>query len=117
MAVRWSRARGADEALVRSVYEQHGRALLAYATRLTKDRAAAEDVVQSTLVRAWRRPELLAGGRAETRGRLLRVVRDLVVDDIESPQRPVEVPTRYPARTVVEDTWRSGAHAEFIVCG
>ena len=52
----WPRARrgSTDEALIKSVHEEHGHALLAYATRLTGDRAAAEDVVQETLIRAWR---------------------------------------------------------------
>ena len=40
-----SRTSVADEALVRAVFEEHGRALLAYATRLLGDRQAAEDVV------------------------------------------------------------------------
>jgi RNA polymerase sigma-70 factor (ECF subfamily) len=49
----------ADEALVRSLWQEHGRAMLAYATQLTRDRAAAEDVVQEALVRAWRHPDSL----------------------------------------------------------
>lgn len=65
----------ADEALVRSVYEQHGRALLAYATRLLGERHAAEDVVQETLVRAWRNPEVLVNGKGSVRGWLLTVAR------------------------------------------
>src|SRR5689334_19373536 len=52
-----------DEALVRSLYEEHGRSLLAYATRLTGDHAAAEDVVQETLVRAWRHAEAMVSHR------------------------------------------------------
>ena len=32
--------RSNDETVVRSLYEEHGRSLLAYATRLTGDRAA-----------------------------------------------------------------------------
>ena len=43
------RERAVDEALVHAVYAEHGRALLAYATRLLGDRAAAEDIVQETL--------------------------------------------------------------------
>lgn len=77
-------AYAADEALVRSLYAEHGRALLAYATRLTGDRAAAEDVVQETLVRAWRNPEVLVNGRGSVRGWLLTVTRNLVVDRVRA---------------------------------
>lgn len=94
------RARGrsasdeADEALVRAVYDEHGRALMAYATRLLGgDRVGAEDVVQETLVRAWRNPEVLTNGKGSTRGWLLTVTRNIVTDRIRArASRPQEVP-------------------------
>ncbi|MEV6711532.1 hypothetical protein AB0M48_05735 [Lentzea sp. NPDC051208] len=67
----------ADEALVRAVFNEHGRAMLAYATVLTGDRPAAEDVLHQALIHAWRHPACLAGDRTAVRWRLLRVVRDL----------------------------------------
>jgi len=86
---RWS---AADEALLRSVFDEHGRALLGYATRLLGDRQAAEDVVQETLVRAWRHPEVLVNGRGSVRGWLLTVARNLVIDRARARQaRPTEV--------------------------
>lgn len=94
MAVLRSRRRqaDADEALVRSLYDEHGRALLAYATRLTGDRATAEDVVQETLVRAWRHPEVLVNGKGSIRGWLLTVARNIVTDKARArAARPVEV--------------------------
>jgi len=82
-----------DEALVHAVYAEHGRALLAYATRLLGDRAAAEDVVQETLIRAWRHPEALTNGKGSTRGWLMTVTRNLVTDRIRArAARPQEVP-------------------------
>ena len=54
--------------------------MLAYATRLLGDRASAEDVVQEALIRAWRNPDVLTNGKGSTRGWLLTVVRNLVVD-------------------------------------
>ena len=81
-----------DEALVRALYADHGRALLAYATRLTGDRAAAEDVVQETLVRAWRKPDVLTNGRGSVRGWLFTVARNIVIDQVRArAARPAEV--------------------------
>ncbi len=94
MAALFSRKReaAADEALIRSLYEEHGRALLAYATRLTGDRAAAEDVVQETLVRAWRHPDALVNGKGSVRGWLLTVARNIVTDRARARAvRPAEV--------------------------
>jgi RNA polymerase sigma-70 factor (ECF subfamily) len=48
---------------VRTLDAEHGGAVLAYVTRLTGDRAAAEDVLQETLLRAWRKPDLLESGK------------------------------------------------------
>ena len=81
-----------DEALVAAVYREHGRAMLAYATRLLGDRAAAEDVVQEALIRAWRHPEVLTNGKGSIRGWLLTVVRNLVTDRQRArAARPTEV--------------------------
>ena len=51
----------ADEVLVRRVFEEHGAALLAYASRLVGDRARGQAVAQEALVAAWRDPEVLVG--------------------------------------------------------
>lgn len=102
MAVLRSRRRQADsdEALVRALYEEHGKALLAYATRLTSDRAAAEDIVQETLVRAWKHPEVLVNGRGSIRAWLFTVARNLVTDRARAraarPQEVEESPTNQP---------------------
>ena len=81
-----------DEALIRALYAEHGRSLLAYATRLTNDRAAAEDVVQETLLRAWRNPDVLVNPRGSVRGWLLTVARNIVADRARAAAvRPREV--------------------------
>jgi len=91
-AGRAGRASAGDEALVQAVYREHGRAMLAYATRLLNDRAAAEDVVQEALIRAWRHPEVLTNGKGSIRGWLLTVVRNLVTDRQRArAARPAEV--------------------------
>lgn len=82
-----------DEALIRLLFAEHGRALLAYVTRLTEDRALAEDVVQETVLRAWRNPEVMVNGRGSVRGWLLTVARNIVIDQARArAARPAEVP-------------------------
>ncbi len=44
--------------VMRVLYDEHAAALWRYAVRLTGDPARAEDVVQETLLRAWRHPEV-----------------------------------------------------------
>ncbi|RLK61575.1 sigma-70 family RNA polymerase sigma factor [Actinokineospora cianjurensis] len=95
-----TRATSRDEALVRSLYEEHGKALLAYAVRLTGDRAAAEDVVQETLVRAWRHADNLMSKEGSVRAWLFTVAKNLIVDKVRAKAaRPAEVaesPTAVP---------------------
>jgi len=84
--------------------------MLAYATQLTRDRAAAEDVVQEALVRAWRHPDSLVNGKGSVRGWLLTVVRNIVTDQIRArAARPTEV-QEGPVETAIEDD-----HAEHVV--
>jgi RNA polymerase sigma-70 factor (ECF subfamily) len=105
-----ARRRDRDEALVHAVWSEHGRAMLAYATRLLGERAAAEDVVQEALIRAWRHPEVLTNGKGSTRGWLLTVVRNLVTDRIRARAvRPREVPEAPDAPAVERD------HADRVV--
>jgi len=104
--------RGED--LVRQLYAEHGRSLLAYATRLTGDVPAAEDVVQETLVRAWKHADDLRGsGKGSVRGWLLTVARNLVIDRSRArairPREVAEVDDGTPAPPVERD------HAQSIV--
>jgi len=83
--------RVADEAFVRALYAEHGGALLRYALHLMGgDRQRAEDLVQETIVRAWRHPEALAERPA--RPWLFAVARNLAVDSYRARQaRPTEL--------------------------
>ncbi|MGH3320437.1 MAG: sigma-70 family RNA polymerase sigma factor [Streptosporangiaceae bacterium] len=70
-----------DDELIRALYAEHAGPLLGYVLRLNGgDRGRAEDVVQETLVRAWRHPEALRSGRGSIRPWLFTVARNLVVD-------------------------------------
>jgi RNA polymerase sigma-70 factor (ECF subfamily) len=81
-----------DEALIRAVYSEHGGALLAFTTRLLGDRAAAEDVVQEVLVRAWQHTDVLTNGKGSVRSWLFTVARNLATDRVRAQRaRPAEV--------------------------
>jgi RNA polymerase sigma-70 factor, ECF subfamily len=65
---------------LRDLYREHATALLRYAQWFTDDRAAAEDAVQETFLRAWRHlPRLLADGRP-LRPWLRQVLRHVLID-------------------------------------
>jgi RNA polymerase sigma-70 factor, ECF subfamily len=71
----------ADEQLLRALFDEHASALLSYALRLTGgDRGRAEDIVQETLLRAWRHPEALTADRGSARPWLFAVARRLTID-------------------------------------
>ena len=47
-------------ALLRAIHDTHSQALLRYVLRLTRgDMPFAEDVVQESLLRLWRKPDML----------------------------------------------------------
>jgi RNA polymerase sigma-70 factor (ECF subfamily) len=69
-----------DERFVRAIYDEHGPLLLKYAASITHDRQAAEDIVQETILRAWRRAGRLAKDDRPLRPWLMRVARNLAID-------------------------------------
>jgi RNA polymerase sigma-70 factor (ECF subfamily) len=81
-----------DEDFAARLYAEHGGPVLAYATKLTGDRAAAEDVLQETIIRAWRRPNVFSNGKGSVRAWMFTVAHHLVVDRARArASRPTEV--------------------------
>jgi len=79
---------GDDAELLRALHDEHAAALWGFVLHLTGgDRNRAEDVVQETLFRAWRRPVVLAQQDSSARGWLFTVARNIVVDDWRAGQR------------------------------
>jgi RNA polymerase sigma-70 factor (ECF subfamily) len=70
-----------DTELLRVMFADHGDALYAHALRLVSgDRQRAEDLVQETLLRAWRHPEALDPDRGSVRAWLFTTARNLAID-------------------------------------
>ncbi len=82
-----------DPDVIRALYAEHGGALAGYVSRLLDgDRQHAEDIVQETLLRAWRHPEALADDRGDVGPWLWTVARRLVIDRTRARRaRPTEV--------------------------
>lgn len=70
-----------DADLLRALQDEHGDALFAHALRLVGgDRQRAEDLVQETLLRAWRHPEAMDPRRGPVRAWLFTTARHLAID-------------------------------------
>jgi RNA polymerase sigma-70 factor (ECF subfamily) len=87
-----------DEQVLRALWDAHAPALRAHALRLTNgDRQWAEDVVQETLLRAWRHPDALRPERGPVRPWLFTVASNVAKDDRRARSaRPVEVAHTLP---------------------
>ena len=76
---------GDEATLMQQLHDEHSAALWGYCLRLTgHDRARAEDVVQETLLRAWRHREILDNAPPAVRGWLFTVARNIVIDEWRS---------------------------------
>ena len=68
--------------LMKQLHDEHAAALWGYCLSLTgRDHARAEDVVQETLLRAWRNRDRLEEGRGSVRSWLFTVARNIVIDE------------------------------------
>ncbi|HEY5833107.1 MAG TPA: sigma-70 family RNA polymerase sigma factor [Streptomyces sp.] len=81
-----------EEELMRALYREHAGALFAYVLRLVAgDRYLAEDVVQETLLRAWKSASRLDPAARSLRPWLVTVARRIVIDSHRGRQsRPQE---------------------------
>lgn len=95
-----------DTELLRALHDQHAHALWSYVVGLTGgDRARAEDVVQETLLRAWRNPAVLDQRGGSARGWLFTVAKRIVIDEWRSARsRPELVTDVVPEQPVADAT-------------
>ncbi len=83
--------------LMRQLHDEHAAALWGYCVRLTNgDRARAQDIVQETLLRAWRHPKILDQAQGSARAWLFTVARHLVIDEWRTRRAQLEVITAEP---------------------
>jgi RNA polymerase sigma-70 factor (ECF subfamily) len=65
--------------------------LVSYAEKMLGDHGVAEDIVQETIIRAWRNMDRLLGMEGSVKGWLFTVTRNLVVDWVRKPHMRREV--------------------------
>lgn len=93
-----------DDNLLRAVHDEHAGPLWAYVTRLVGgDRARAEDVVQETMLRAWRKSEILQAPSGAVRSWLMTVAKRIVIDEWRAAKRRPEVVMDSTPETPVTD--------------
>jgi RNA polymerase sigma-70 factor (ECF subfamily) len=96
---------GRDDGALRRLWEEHAGPLLGFALRLTGgDRGRAEDIVQETLLQAWRHPGSLDPSRGPARPWLLTVARRVAIDQHRARSaRPDEVGDEPLAQMAADD--------------
>ena len=101
---------GEAEAKVSRFYEENSAYVLRYVTRLVSDRYLAEDVVQETMLRAWRHCGELSEEKGSVRGWLVRVAHNIAVDKIRIRElQQAEITRRTGSLGLIED------HADAVV--
>jgi RNA polymerase sigma-70 factor (ECF subfamily) len=99
-------APASDESLLRALHDQHAHALWSYAVSLTRgDHARAQDVVQETLLRAWRTPAVLDQSRGSARGWLFTVAKRIAIDEWRSARSRHEFVAEQLPETASDDVF------------
>ncbi len=100
------------EGALRTVYAEHYGRLRALATRMLSDPHQAEDVVQETMVRAWRSWGTLDAERGSIGTWLYRICYNVAIDRIRAKRaRPREVCDSLNTSA----TWSVADHADAVV--
>lgn len=83
-----------DEAeALRALSDAHAASVRRYVVHLTGNPSGADDIVQETLLRAWRTPKIMSQPPEGTRSWLFTVARNLVIDEYRSARKRHELTT------------------------
>jgi RNA polymerase sigma-70 factor, ECF subfamily len=95
---------------ITALYADSGPFMLRYVIGLLKDRCLAEDVVQETMLRAWRHCAQFSEDKGSVRGWLIKVAHNIAMDKIRMRRsRPTEVAADTVPEAAVPD------HADAVV--
>lgn len=84
-----------QEELLLALDRSHRQPLMNYVQRMTMDHGLTQDIVQETLLKAWKNPAILERGEDAVRAWLFTVARNLVVDHRRSARFRRESPTEF----------------------
>jgi RNA polymerase sigma-70 factor, ECF subfamily len=105
-----------DADLLRALHDQHAHALWSYVVGLTGgDRGRAQDVVQETLLRAWRNPAVLEQAGGSGRSWLFTVAKRIVIDEWRSASRRPELVTDQVPEQTVEDSAQQSVDRQLVL--
>ena len=103
---------GADT-FARSLYAKYSSSLRGLVLRMVGDRQQAEDVVQETMLRAWRNYNTLTPARGPIGGWLATVARNIVIDRVRAQRSR---PRTVDGETIFgELPWSIGDHSDQAV--
>ena len=88
---------------MRALHDQYAASLWSFVVRLTGDRSRSQDVVQETMLRAWRNPSVLDEEQGSARAWLFTVARRIVVDEWRSARSRRELTVEEPPEVVEAD--------------
>ena len=93
-----------EVALMQQLHDEYAAMLWRFCLRLVaNDRGKAEDVVQETMLRAWRNPSVLDEEQGSARAWLFTVARRIVVDEWRSARSRRELTVEEPPELVEAD--------------
>lgn len=95
---------GNDEELMTALYRENAAVLHAFALRYVDDPARADDVVQETLLRAWRNLERIDPRRGSPRAYLMTIARNVITDQWRASRaRPQTLVANPPEPPTADD--------------
>ena len=110
-------AQARDGQLLRALHDEHAASLWSFVSGLLNgDRVRAQDVVQETLLRAWRNPEAIAAA-ATPRSWLFTVAKRIVIDDWRAARRRPEIVTDTLPERAATDTAEQTVNRELVLAG
>jgi len=102
------RVASADQAAISELYDRYQAVMYGLATRITRDAALAEDVVQEAFVGIWRNAAVYSGGRASVRTWVLSITHHRAIDAVRRRRPTTNLPDADQPQTqslVVPDVW------------